>query len=237
MRRAATPAEVIQISQHFSRTLDELVERRIKLLTDYQDAAYATRYAALVQKVKAAEAAATGGDEFAKAVARYFAKLMAYKDEYEVARLYTDGEFSKKIKAMFQGDYKVVYHLAPPLLAKPDPNTGEPRKMQFGPWMMAGFRALAKLKGLRGTALDVFGYTAERRMERDLVAEYERTIAEMLPALSRENHALAVEIAGLPESIRGYGHIKQKSAEQAGAKREELLGRYRNPAAPVARAA
>jgi len=236
VQRAATPAEVIQITPHFSRTIEELLQRRVKLLTDYQDAAYATRYSSLVERVRSAEAALTGGDDLAKAVARYFAKLMAYKDEYEVARLYTDGAFTKKIESMFQGDYKLVFHLAPPMLAKPDPHTGEPKKMQFGPWMMAGFRVLAKLKGLRGTPLDVFGHTAERRMERDLVAEYERTIMELLPSLSRENHALAVEIASLPEIIRGYGHIKAKNAAEAHAKRDALLARFRNPA-PVARAA
>ncbi len=237
VRRTATPAEVIQISPHFARTVDELVERRTKLLTQYQDAAYARRYASLVERVREAEAAKTGGDELTKAVARYFSKLMAYKDEYEVARLYTDGAFSKKIDAMFQGDYKIVYHLAPPLLAKPDPQTGEPRKMQFGPWMMAGFRLLARMKGLRGTAFDIFGYTAERRMERELVEEYERTIDEIVAGLTRENHALAVKIASLPEDIRGYGHIKATSAEEAATKRKALLARFRSPASPVAQAA
>ena len=237
VRRAATPADVIPISQHFSRTLDELVERRVKLLTDYQDEAYAARYSALVDRVRKTEADKVGGDELSKAVARYFAKLMAYKDEYEVARLYTDGSFQKKIEAMFEGDYKIVYHLAPPLLAKPDPQTGEPKKMQFGPWMRAGFRVLAKLKGLRGTALDVFGHTEERRMERQLVEDYERTVDELLGGLSRANHALAVHIASLPESIRGYGHLKAKSAAEARVMQDELLARFRDPADPVARAA
>ncbi len=237
VRRAATPADVIPISQHFSRTLDELVERRVKLLTDYQDAAYAERYSALIASVRKTETEKVGGEDLSKAVARYFAKLMAYKDEYEVARLYTDGEFRKKIEAMFEGDYKLVFHLAPPMLAKADPQTGEPKKMQFGPWMMAGFRVLAKLKSLRGTVLDVFGHTEERRMERQLVADYERTVEELLAGLSRDNHALAVQIATLPESIRGYGHIKAKSAAEARGKFDELLARFRSPAAPVARAA
>ena len=237
VRRAATPADVIPISQHFSRTLDELVDRRVKLLNDYQDAAYAARYSALVERVRKAETEKVGGEELSMAVARYFAKLMAYKDEYEVARLYTDGSFRKKIEAMFEGDYKIVYHLAPPLLAKPDPQTGEPRKMQFGPWMMAGFRVLAKLKGLRGTALDIFGHTEERRMERQLVTDYERTVDELVRGLTRDNHALAVKVASLPESIRGYGHIKAKSAADARTKLNELLAQFRHPAAPVARAA
>jgi indolepyruvate ferredoxin oxidoreductase len=136
---------------------------------------------------------------------------------------------------MFEGDYKVNFHLAPPLLAKPDPRTGEPAKMQFGPWMMPVFRLLAKLKGLRGTAWDLFGRTEERRMERALIGEYETTVAVLLQGLTRDNHALAVEIASLPETIRGYGHIKAKSAEAARRKRDELLASYR--AAPVRAAA
>jgi indolepyruvate ferredoxin oxidoreductase len=237
VRRAANPADVIPISQHFSRTLDELVERRVQLLTNYQDAAYAARYSALVERVRRAEADAADSDELAKAVARYFAKLMAYKDEYEVARLYADGEFARKIGAMFEGDYKLVFHLAPPLLAKADPRTGEPAKMRFGSWMMPGFKVLAMLKGLRGTALDIFGHTEERKMERRLVDEYERTVEELIGALSRDNHAVAIEIASLPEAIRGYGHIKARSMAEARGKLEALLARYRAPADRVARAA
>jgi indolepyruvate ferredoxin oxidoreductase len=188
-----------------------------------------------VNKVITAEQEKTGSSKLAEAVARYYAKLLAYKDEYEVARLYTDGAFLKKIEGMFEGDYQVNFHLAPPLLAKPDPQTGEPRKMQFGPWMMGAFKVLAKLKGLRGTAFDLFGRTEERRMERALIGEYEATVDALLQGLTRDNHALAVEIATLPESIRGYGHIKAKSAAAARQKRDELLARYR--AAPVRAAA
>jgi indolepyruvate ferredoxin oxidoreductase len=141
----------------------------------------------------------------------------------------------KKIDGMFEGDYKVNFHLAPPILARPDPLTGEPRKMQFGPWMLRAFGLLAKLKGLRGTPLDVFGRTAERRMERALIGEYESTVETLLGGLSRENHALAVEIASLPETIRGFGHIKAKSVEAARKKQAELMGRYRS--APVKAAA
>ncbi len=237
VRRAATPADVIPISQHFSRSMDEIVERRVKMLTDYQDAAYAARYSTLVARVRKAESDTVGGEKLSEAVARGFAKLMAYKDEYEVARLYTDGEFRKKIATMFEGDYKLVFHLAPPLLAKADPQTGEPKKMQFGPWMMAAFGVLAKFKGLRGGLFDVFGRTEERRMERQLIVDYERTIGELLGSLNRDNHALAVEIAGLPETIRGFGHIKAKSAAEARSALETLLARFRTPAAPVARAA
>jgi indolepyruvate ferredoxin oxidoreductase len=235
VRRIAMPAEVIPLDQHLSRNLDELLERRVQFLAGYQDAAYAARYRALVERVRKVDAERAGGTKLAEAVARYYAKLLAYKDEYEVARLYTDGAFTKKIEAMFEGDYKVKFHLAPPLLAKPDPRTGEPSKMQFGPWMMLPFRLLAKLKFLRGTALDLFGRTEERRMERALIVEYEKTLETLLAGLNRENHALAVEIASLPEMIRGFGHIKAKSVEVARAKQAELLARYR--AAPVKAAA
>jgi len=228
VRRIAMPADVIPIEQHFSRNLDELMDRRAQFLTGYQDAAYAARYRSLVEKTRHAEREKAGSAKLAEAVARYYAKLLAYKDEYEVARLYTDGAFQKKIEAMFEGDYKLVYHLAPPLLAKPDARTGEPGKMQFGGWMLAMFGILARLKFLRGTALDIFGRTEERRMERALIAEYETTIAALLQGLTRDNLALAVEIASLPESIRGYGHIKMKSVVAARAKREELLARYRS---------
>ena len=228
VRRIAMPADIIPIEQHFSRNLDELLERRAQFLTAYQDEAYAARYRGLVEKTRTLENEKTGSTKLAEAVARYYAKLLAYKDEYEVARLYTDGAFRKKIEGMFEGDYKVVYHLAPPLLAKPDPRTGEPAKMSFGPWMMGMFRVLAKLKGLRGTALDIFGRTEERRMERALIAEYEQTVETLLAGLKRDNLALAVEIASLPETIRGYGHIKATSAAAARAKRDELLARYRS---------
>ena len=171
--------------------------------------------------------------KLAEAVARYYAKLLAYKDEYEVARLYTDGAFRKKIEGMFEGDYKVVFHLAPPLLAKPDPRTGEPRKMQFGPWMMGAFSVLAKLKGLRGTAFDIFGRTEERRMERALIGEYEhdgRNAAAGPDA--RQPCARRSRSPRCPRAIRGYGHIKAKSVGAARAKRDELLARYRTRPGP-----
>ena len=234
VRRLALPAEVIPIEQHLSRDLGELVERRVQFLTAYQDAAYAARYRALVEKVRGAEQK-LGSTKLAEAVARAYAKLLAYKDEYEVARLYSDGDFRGKIERMFEGDYRLVFHLAPPLLAKPDPRTGEPAKMTFGPWIMGAFRLLAKLKGLRGTAFDPFGRTEERRTERALIAEYERAVEDLLAGLSRDNHALAVEIASLPESIRGFGHVKAKSVAAARAKQAELFGRYR--AAPARAAA
>ena len=235
VRRIAMPADVIRIGQHFSRNLQELVERRAQFLTGYQNAAYATRYQVLVGRVRISEQDKVGGTRLAQAVARYYAKLLAYKDEYEVARLYASGEFMKKIESLFEGDYKVNFHLAPPLLAKPDPVTGEPRKMQFGPWMMRAFGLLAKLRWMRGTPLDIFGRTDERRMERTLIEHYELTVDTLLEGLTRDNLELAIEIASLPESIRGYGHIKAQSVAAARRKQAELVARYQ--AVPVRAAA
>ena len=228
VRRIAFPAEVVPLEPRISRSLDELVARRVQLLTDYQDAAYAGRYRQLVDKVRAAETR-LGSTPLAEAVARYYAKLLAYKDEYEVARLHADPAFRARIEGLFEGNYKVVYHLAPPLLARTDPNTGEPRKMQFGGWMLPVFRILAKLKGLRGSAWDLFGRTEERRMERALIGEYEQTIETLVAGLDAGNHALAVEIATLPEHVRGFGHVKAKSVEAYRRRRDELLARFRSP--------
>jgi indolepyruvate ferredoxin oxidoreductase len=220
VRRIARPADVVAIGEHFSRNLDELVARRVKLLTDYQNAAYAGKYKSLVEKIRSVDST------LAEAAARYYAKLLAYKDEYEVARLHADGEFERKIDAMFEGDYRVVYHLAPPLLARKDPLTGEPRKMQFGPWMKVVFKVLSLLKPVRGTALDLFGYTEERRTERALIAEYEDTAERVLAGLTPHNHAIALELLSLPEEIRGFGHIKMASVVAARKKRDTLLARF-----------
>jgi indolepyruvate ferredoxin oxidoreductase len=228
VRRVATPAEVRAIGEHLSRNLDQLVERRVKMLTDYQGRAYAGKYRALVDRVRAADA------KLAEAVARNYAKLLAYKDEYEVARLHADGEFSRKLEAMFEGDYRVVYHLAPPLLARKDPLTGEPRKMQFGPWMLPVFKALKKLKGLRGTPFDLFGYTEERRTERALIREYEDTVERVLAGLTAHNHGIALELLSLPDEIRGFGHIKMASVAAARKKRDLLLARFSGAARAAA---
>ncbi len=237
VEKIATPAEIIPISQHLSRNLDELVANRVEFLTAYQDAAYAARYRELVEKVRRIETEKTGGTKLSEAVARYYAKLMAYKDEYEVARLHSDPAFMQKIESMFEGDYKVVFHLAPPTLNKPDPATGEAKKSTFGPWMMHGFRLLAKLKGLRGTALDIFGRTEERKTERALIVEYAATVEELLGKLTPANHALAVEIASVPEMIRGYGHVKMRHLKQAQTQRAGLLAKFNAPVERTARAA
>ncbi len=227
VERLATPAEVIPISQAFSRNLDELVARRVEFLTGYQDAAYAARYKALVESARAAETGLGAGAALTEAVARYAFKLMAYKDEYEVARLYADPAFARRIESMFEGGYRLKFHLAPPIFNRPDPRTGEARKAEFGAWMMPAFRILAKLKGLRGTALDIFGYTKERRTERRLVEDYEQTVAGLLERLDRDNHKLAVEIAGIPEHIRGYGHVKRRHLDEAKKKEAGLLAAFR----------
>jgi indolepyruvate ferredoxin oxidoreductase len=226
VKRIATPAEVIPIDQHFSRSLDELVERRVKFLTDYQNRAYAARYRALVERVRKLEKETANSSKLAEAVARYYAKLLAYKDEYEVARLHADTDFRKKVEGMFEGDYKVVYHLAPPLLARTDRASGEPRKLRFGSWMLPVFKILSSLKRLRGTPFDPFGHTAERRTERALIREYEETVERLLARLTPQNDSLAAEIASIPEEIRGYGHIKARSLGPARKKRDELLARY-----------
>src|SRR4029078_13043390 len=190
-------------------------------------AAYAERYRVLVERVKAVEAAkAPGRCGLAEGVARYLFKLIAYKDEYEVARLYTDGNFRKQVASELGGDnLRFEFHLAPPLFARIDPVTGLPRKMNFGPWMMGAFGLLAKLKGLRGTPFDIFGYSAERRTERKLIAEYEALIAELLAKLEAPNHALAIALAQIPEKIRGYGHVKARHIEAAKREENELLAR------------
>ncbi len=211
-----------------SRTLDELVAARIEHLTRYQDAALAGRYRTLVDKVRTAERK-TGETDLALAVARNYAKLLTYKDEYEVARLYADPAFQAAIERQFEGDYTIRFHLAPPLLASRDPKTGHLVKQAFGPWMMPAFRLLAKLKGLRGTAFDLFGYTAERRTERALISEYETLVDELLKGLSPANHPLAVKLASLPDEIRGYGHVKDASIEKARRKLVEMLHQWRNP--------
>ncbi len=220
------PQQVIQFLR--KPGLDEVVATRVSFLTGYQDAAYAAQYKAFVDKVRAAEAQACGGGSaLAEAVARYLFKLMAYKDEYEVARLHTDPAFTAKIAAMFEGDYRIVHHLAPPASAGRDAQ-GQLVKKPCGPWMRSAFGLLARLKGLRGGALDFFGRSEERKMERALIAEYQSTIEELLGTLNAGNRALAVEIARIPEEIRGYGHVKQRHLDAVRPKRAALLQRWRS---------
>ena len=153
---------------------------------------------------------------------------MAYKDEYEVARLYTSGEFQRRIAQQFEGNYTLKFHLAPPIMARKD-DQGRLIKREFGPWMLKAFGVLARFKGLRGTALDIFGRTEERRMERRLIEEYFTTVDGLLGTLDRGNVDLAAEIASIPEHIRGYGHVKEDHLHKAKAREAELLAQWNNP--------
>ncbi|HVW55954.1 MAG TPA: indolepyruvate ferredoxin oxidoreductase family protein [Rhizobiaceae bacterium] len=212
---------------HPARTLDEIVDRRSAFLRDYQDAAYAKRYADLVKGMRAAEERASrGSTAVSEAAARNLFKLMAIKDEYEVARLYTDGSFAKQLSSTFSSYDRLEFHLAPPILNRRDAN-GRLRKSAFGPWMMKLFRMLAGLKGLRGTALDIFGYTAERRMERQLLARYEADLTTVRSGLDARNIEAAVALLSVPSLIRGFGHVKAENAKTAEAERERLLARFR----------
>jgi len=224
-RRAGPGVEVAPPRKRES--LESVVERRTAFLVEYQDAAYARRYRDLVERVQAAERSrAKGMRGFAEAVARGYFKLLACKDEYEVARLHASPEFRRRLEATFEGDFRLEFHLAPPLLARRDPNTGEPRKRRYGAWMMRVFGVLAKLRGLRGTMLDPFGYTEERRRERRLIERYEQVVSSCIDGLDHTNHAIAVEIASLPDRIRGFGHVKARSIEEAERREAELLARF-----------
>ncbi|MGL4576911.1 MAG: indolepyruvate ferredoxin oxidoreductase family protein [Burkholderiaceae bacterium] len=236
VKRIASPqANVVEIKR-ITKGLDELIADRTKFLTEYQDAKYAQRYTALVDKVRRAEEKLSAGTKLSESVARYFFKLMAYKDEYEVARLYTQTGFAEKIAAQFEGDYKLNFYLAPPLLAKKDAQ-GRLIKKQYGPWIMTAFKLLAKCKGLRGTALDVFGKTEERRTERALIGEYEQMIDTLLPKLSTDNLAVAVQLASIPDDIRGYGHVKEASLVKAREKQAQLLQQLSAKVIEIKRAA
>jgi indolepyruvate ferredoxin oxidoreductase len=228
VQQLLTPAQVITLQPR--ETLASLVARRVEFLTGYQNAGYAETYRSFVERVRVAEEKAVGKTTLAEAVARYLFKLMAYKDEYEVARLHSDPTFRARIDAMFEGDYTLHYHLAPPLLAKKNAK-GELLKRPFGPAMGTAFKLLARLKGLRGTALDIFGRTEERCGERALIAEYRASIEELLAGLTVDNHTLAVEIARLPEQIRGYGHVKARHLAAVRPQWEALRTRWRGGAA------
>jgi len=238
-RRAAHDVQAVEAlakprqeppSLHLSATPEEMIARRIAFLTDYQDAAYAARYQALVERVRAAETErAPGRAGLAEAVARYYFKLLAYKDEYEVARLYTNGEFVAKLRQQFEGNVRLRFHMAPPLLSRRDLETGHLQKREFGGWLFHAFRIAAKLRRLRGTPLDIFGYSAERRLERRLITDYEALIDEVLAGLTADNHRLAVDLASVPEHIRGFGHVKEQHLAQAMTHQAQLLALFRNP--------
>jgi len=220
--RAASPGQSVPLPR--SQSLEALVADRIKFLTAYQDAAYARRYADFVSQVSQAEAK-LGSSRLTKAVAANLFKLMAYKDEYEVARLYTDGQFREKLAREFEGKPILRFHLAPPILHKKD-REGRPVKQTFGPWMFGCFRILAALRRLRGTPLDIFGMTAERREERELIEAYRDSIMLVISQLTLANLDTAVAIARLPEKIRGYGHVKLASMATAHVRRAALMQQF-----------
>ncbi|MBD3647403.1 MAG: hypothetical protein HUJ31_08135 [Pseudomonadales bacterium] len=199
--------------------LEEIVADRKAFLTDYQDSRYADRYEALVHRVQQS----TGNEKLSVAVARNYFKLLAFKDEYEVARLYTDGNFMKRLDKQFEGDYKLRFHLAPPLFAPTDPHTGLPRKITFGQWMLPVFRILAKFRFLRGSRLDPFAWSKDRRLERRLIGEYEQLIEHCLPLVDDANIDVMERLMRLPERIRGYGHIKERNAQLAEVEKRRLL--------------
>jgi indolepyruvate ferredoxin oxidoreductase len=225
IEKQLTPGQVIELKKR--ETLDDIINKRVEFLTGYQNAAYAAQYKAFLDQVKAKETP-LGKTQLTEAVARYLFKLMAYKDEYEVARLHTDATFHERVKGMFEGDVKLSYHLAPPLLAKKNAK-GELQKRPYGAWMLGAFKLLAKMKGLRGTAFDIFGKTEERKMERALIDQYRTSIEKLLPALNLNNTSIALEIARIPEQIKGYGHVKERNVAAAQKRWRQLETEFAQP--------
>jgi len=223
-RGLPTVAEPVTLMQ--PETWLALVDRRAEELTRYQDAKYAASYRTLVAHCAATEQRMleeTNRFVLTKAVANALFKLMSYKDEYEVARLYSKPEFIAELRQQFEGDYKLRFHLAPPFLARPRAGNAVPRKIAFGPWMMHVFAVLARMRVLRGTALDPFGYTDERRLERRLIDDYKALVDRILSGLSPATLDAAVQLARLPEKVRGFGHVKQASVEHAKREEQQLL--------------
>jgi indolepyruvate ferredoxin oxidoreductase len=238
---AASPrgAEETSDARKLSQSFEEMVARRAAFLAAYQNEDYAARYRAWVARATAVETARVPGKSgLAEAVARNLFKLMAYKDEYEVARLYADGSFAKQVKNEVSGEHlRLKVHLAPPLFARMDKITGEPKKMTFGPWIFSAFKLLAKLKFLRGTPFDPFGYSSERKTERQLIGDYEAMLDEVLERLDPENHPIAVGLAAIPEKIRGFGHVKMRHLKAAKADEAALLETFRAGTPPLLKAA
>jgi indolepyruvate ferredoxin oxidoreductase len=215
-------------------SLDEVVAHRTQLLTDYQNAAYAARYRDLVDQVRGAAFDGGYGEELPRAVAINYAKLLAYKDEYEVARLYTDGKFAEKLGKQFEGDFKISFNLAPPILQSGTDALGRPFKRVFGAWMLPVFRNMAKFRFLRGTPFDPFGYNEDRKLERSLITAYEKDVATAVKLLSPKTFDIAVEFLSLPDQIRGYGPVKEASVAKAKARYEQLAKDLVNPPPMIA---
>ncbi|MBY4677546.1 indolepyruvate ferredoxin oxidoreductase family protein [Marinobacterium arenosum] len=229
-------ADAVQVLQ-FVPGLEEIIKREKRHLTEYQNAALADRYEALVREVQQREKAAVGGERLSRAVAENYAKLLAYKDEYEVARLLSSEQFRAQLKSQFEGDFELEFNLAPPMISKVDPATGRPKKRKFSERVLPAFRLLSKLRTLRGTPLDPFGYSADRRLERKLIRQYERDIRQLLTTLNAANQTDACALAELPQSIRGYGPVKDANYEKAQQQREQLLARLAPQAEVAQRAA
>jgi indolepyruvate ferredoxin oxidoreductase len=207
-------------------TLDEIISHRAQHLTDYQDAALAEKYRNAVSRIRAIETK-LGSYALTRAVAINYAKVIAYKDEYEVARLLTDPAFEQELKETFEGDGKLSFHLAPPLISKIDPDLGRPKKKRFGEGMRMPLRWVAKLKGLRGTALDLFGRTEERQRERGLIKTYETMLDEVAASLSAENRFAAIALASAPDQVRGFGPVKMAAFDRFDKQWPQLQARYR----------
>jgi indolepyruvate ferredoxin oxidoreductase len=231
VKRAATPPEAKPEHHKLSESIEQMLERRVKFLTNYQDAAYAQRYQAIVAKAQAVDAKfgrSGASAKFTDAVVRYAYKLMAIKDEWEVARLYSQTDFLKRVNDQFEGDFKLTFHLAPPLLSKKN-EKGELVKEVYGPWVLTAFKLMAKFRGLRGGLLDVFGKTAERKMERGLREDYFAQIEKLIAGISSDNYDIACEIAALPEFVRGFGHVKEQNMHDVKQRQVKLLEQFANP--------
>ncbi len=226
-------------TRDLSRTLDEVIDRRVAFLTDYQNAAYAARYRARIETVRRLEKERLPGvSALTEAVARNLFKLMSAKDEFEVARLYTDGSFKRQLDEIFEGDLRMELHLAPNLVSFQCKNDiGGSRKITFGPWMFQVLKLLARFRGLRGTILDPFRPDADRIAERKMLADYQALLDDILPRLSPANHGTAVALARIPEKIRGFGHIRARNTEEARAEMARLCGEFHTARADVKLAA
>jgi indolepyruvate ferredoxin oxidoreductase len=221
--------DVAPVKSLDTMSLDEIITHRMGLLTDYQNGRLAKRYRKLVDQVREAATKGGYGEALPRVVAINYAKLLAYKDEYEVARLFTDGRFEKQLRDQFEGEFKFNFNLAPPILGGGLDAQGRPKKREFGAWMMSAFKVLAKFRVLRGTPLDVFGYNADRKLERDLIAGYEKDVETVLSLLSPLNHDIAVELLSLPDRIRGYGPVKEKAVKEAKVRYAQLAADLANP--------
>lgn len=225
VKEFAMQSKPIDPDHVLSESLDEMIARRAQFLTDYQNHAYAQQYRDFIHKIRIVESSLES-EQFSRAATQSLYRLMAYKDEYEVARLYTDGHFMRRLQQEFSGKIKLQFHLAPPLSSRKDPQTGELKKMTFGPWIFKAFHVLAKMKKLRGTRWDIFGYTAERKMERQLIQQFKMIVEKILPNLTVENLGLATEISEKFQRIRGFGHVKLKNYQDAMESINKLLTEY-----------